>query len=102
MVIVSVLYPKTKDSTFDFEYYLKTHIPLVKSRWSEMGLTSVNLIQGTAAIDGGTPSYELIGQLMFDSIESLQNALSRHGNEILGDIPNFTNVQPIIQTGKAL
>lgn len=102
MVIVSVLYPKTKDSSFDLAYYLQTHIPLVKSLWSEMGLRNVDLVQGTAAIDGGMPSYELIGQLTFDSTDSLQSALSRHGDEILGDIPNFTNVQPIIQTGKAL
>jgi uncharacterized protein (TIGR02118 family) len=102
MVIVSVLYPKTKDSRFDVEYYLGTHIPLVKSLWSEMGLKSVDLVQGTAAIDRGMPTFELIGQLTFDSADSLENALSRHGNEILGDIPNFTNVQPIIQTGKTL
>jgi uncharacterized protein (TIGR02118 family) len=102
MVILSVLYPKTKDSKFDLEYYLETHIPLVKSRWSEMGLRDVDLVQGTAAVDGGAATYEVIGQLAFDSTESLENALSRHGNEIIADIPNFTNVQPIIQAGKPL
>ncbi|MFL6416675.1 MAG: EthD family reductase [Bryobacteraceae bacterium] len=102
MVIVSVLYPKTKESRFDIEYYLRTHIPLVKSRWSDMGLTSIDLIQRTAAISGGVPRYEVIGQLTFESTESLEKALSQHGGEILGDIPNFTDVQPIIQTGRSL
>ena len=29
MVMVTVLYPKTRESHFDFGYYLHHHIPLV-------------------------------------------------------------------------
>jgi uncharacterized protein (TIGR02118 family) len=102
MIILSVLYPKTAESKFDVDYYLGTHIPLVRSRWSGMGLQKVDITHGTAALDGGMPGYELIGQLTFESEESLSRALRQYGNEIISDIPKFTNVQPIIQTGKVL
>lgn len=102
MIIVSVLYPKTTESRFDVDYYLRTHIPLVRSRWSAMGLQKVDLLQGASSLDGGAPTYEVMGQLTFESQESLEKALTQYGNEILSDIPNFTNVQPIIQTGKVL
>lgn len=33
---VSVLYPR--DATFNMEYYLATHMPLVKKSWTRYGL----------------------------------------------------------------
>ena len=35
--------------------------------------------------------------LRFDSVEAFQKAFGPHAAEITGDIPNYTNVQPIIQ-----
>lgn len=97
MVAVTVLYPKTESSHFDFEYYLTRHIPMVQARWGAMGLTGAELLRGSAAMDGSAPAYELVGKLLFTSVEAMQAALEVHGAEILGDIPNFTNVQPLIQ-----
>jgi hypothetical protein len=37
MVLVSVMYPNEAGSSFNHEYYLQKHIPLVRERWS-MGL----------------------------------------------------------------
>lgn len=100
MITLSVLYPKGSGSRFDLDYYLQTHVPLVKSRLSDLGLEKLEVAQGTSALDGGTPAFELIAQLTFTSLQQLQEALSRHGGEIIGDIPNFTNIQPIMQIGK--
>lgn len=102
MITVSVCYPKNATSRFDFDYYLKRHIPLVVSRWAGMGLAKAELLKGSAALDGGGPGFELIGLLSFDSIESMRSALEVHGNEIIADIPNFTNVQPLIQVNEPL
>jgi len=41
MITISVMYPAGKGATFDQEYYLKKHIPLVKQRWQSMGLKAV-------------------------------------------------------------
>jgi uncharacterized protein (TIGR02118 family) len=102
MVIATVLYPKTRESRFDFSYYLQSHIPLVKDRLQGVGLESVRLLRGMASLDGGAPLFEVIGQLTFPSMEQLQGALAQHGQEIIGDIPNFTDVQPIIQIDEPL
>jgi uncharacterized protein (TIGR02118 family) len=97
MTIVSVLYSKSSDSHFDHDYYLQKHIPLVQARWATMGLEGVELMRGVASSDGTPPSFELIALLSFDSTDQFQAALAKFGAEIVGDIPNFTNVQPVIQ-----
>ncbi|MBS1798925.1 MAG: EthD family reductase [Acidobacteria bacterium] len=96
MVIVSVLYPKTADSHFDHDYYLKTHTPLVKSTWTPTGLERVEIFRGVSTPDGSAPAYELIAHLAFTSTGHLNKSLAA-GAAVLGDIANFTNVQPIIQ-----
>jgi uncharacterized protein (TIGR02118 family) len=101
MVIVSVLYPAI-ESGFNHDYYLQTHVPLVKSRWMPMGLTNVELMRGAATLDGATIPFELIGLLTFASMEQMQSALSAHGAEIIGDIPNFTAATPQIQINDAI
>jgi uncharacterized protein (TIGR02118 family) len=66
MVILTVIYPKTSESHFDLDYYLQTHIPLVRSRLTRMGMESIHLMRGTGALDAGLPSFEIIAQLHFD------------------------------------
>ena len=97
MITVSVLYPKTADSRFDYDYYLGTHIPMVKARWTPTGLERVQLLRAASTLDGSTPAYELIGLLTFASPEAASQSIAAHGAEIIDDIPNFTNVQPVVQ-----
>ena len=103
MFSVTVLYPKTATSRFDMEYYLNHHTPLVRERLTPMGLTGVDLKEGIA---GGTPgttqAYTMITQLNFGSMEDLQSAMATHGPELIGDIPNFTDVQPQMQISQSV
>ena len=102
MVTLTVLYPKSESSHFDHEYYRNTHIPLVRERFTAMGLTGVRLLRGTATPDGAAPPFELIGMLTFSSAAELTAALEAHGGEVMADIPNFTNIQAVIQTSEDL
>lgn len=101
MILLTALYPKTADSRFDMDYYLNQHTPLVQERLTPMGLTGIDLEEGLA---GGAPdspaAYVLIGRLKFNTIEELQTALTVHGPELMGDIPNFTDVQPLMQISR--
>jgi uncharacterized protein (TIGR02118 family) len=99
---VSVLYPNTPGSRFDRDYYVEKHSPLVRERWSDMGLTELRLLHGTGAPDGSPAAYQVIALLSFTSAEALQAALGAHGAEILGDVPRFTDVQPLIQVNAPL
>lgn len=95
---ITVLYPNDEGSTFDMDYYLNTHIPLVRQRWEPMGMTSLKLVKGVATTDPNTPApYQVIAILEFDSMDSFRQAGAAHGAEITGDIANFTSVRPVIQ-----
>ena len=102
MVLVSVMYPNQPGSRFDERYYLDRHIPLVRQRWESMGLTDLRLLRGTSTPDGGPAPYRVTALLTFESPDALQKAASAHGREIFGDIPNFTDVQPVAQVNEAL
>ena len=100
MIKVTVVYPNCPGSRFDIAYYCKTHIPLVQ-RLLGTALKGVAVEQGIA---GGTPSsaapYLAIGQLQFDSVEAFQANFGPQAQEIMSDIPHYTNVQPVIQVSE--
>jgi uncharacterized protein (TIGR02118 family) len=102
MIVVSVMYPATADARFDMQYYLAKHVPMVGERWGKMGLREAKVLQGVGAPDGGAAAYSVIALLTFESADALQQAMAQHGNEIVGDIANFTNVMPVIQVNNVL
>jgi uncharacterized protein (TIGR02118 family) len=102
MVLVSAMYPNEPGSRFDHDYYLQNHIPMVRERWSPMGLEDLRLVRGVGAGDGSPPPYQVIALLTFRSLQDFQKAAEAHVQEILDDIPNFTSVQPVIQINEDL
>jgi uncharacterized protein (TIGR02118 family) len=96
MIKVSVLYPNSAGATFDHAYYTSKHMPMVQKK-----VTTCKGISAEKGIAGGTPgsqpSYIAIGHLLFDSVEAFQSGFGPHANEILSDIPNYTNTQPVLQ-----
>lgn len=102
MVLVSVMYPAGAGSRFDMDYYLGHHMPLVRERWSPMGLHEAKVVKGTGTPDGGAPTYQVMALLSFDSVDAFKAAASTHGAEIFGDIPKFTDVQPVVQFNDVL
>jgi uncharacterized protein (TIGR02118 family) len=102
MVIVSVIYPASEGARFDVDYYLKTHVPMVGMHAKDSGLREVKVLRGSSAPGGGAPAHLMMALLSFDSAAGFEQVLERHGAEIIGDIPNFSNVQPIIQINDVL
>jgi len=102
MVIVSVMYPASAGAKFDIDYYRETHIPLVGARWNDCGLRDAKVLTGVGAPGDGAPAYSVIALLTFDSAADFEQAVARHGAEIIGDIPNFSSVQPVIQVNDVL
>ena len=103
MPTVTVTYPRCEGATFDFDYYQATHLPLVASRWRNAGLTGAQALRGTSAADGSAAPYLAIALISFDTDESMHAAMTGpHIGEIAGDIPNFTNVQPVIQINEKI
>lgn len=95
MILVSVMYPAGEK--FDTDYYLKSHMPLVKERWSAHGLKNAQAIMGVAKPDGSAPDYQMIALMTFGSLDEFKAAGKAHGKEIFADIPNFTKAQAVVQ-----
>tara|TARA_B110000211_G_C13875384_1_gene462688 strand:+ start:264 stop:587 length:324 start_codon:yes stop_codon:yes gene_type:complete len=101
-VKVSVLYPNTENAKFDFDYYTGTHLQLVG------GLLGGALLGATAEkglggpTPGSAPEFIGMGNMYFNTIEDFQNAFGPNAEKIMGDLPNFTNIQPVIQISEVL
>jgi uncharacterized protein (TIGR02118 family) len=97
MIKVSVLYPAGETTKFDMDYYCKSHMPMVQ-RTLGAACKSMAVEQG---LGGGTPdappTFAAMGHLYFDSVAEFQTAFAPHAEAIMADIPNYTNVQPVIQ-----
>ena len=97
MIKVSVFYPDAEGKKFNLEYYLNKHVPMVQGKLGNV-LKGAAVEVGLAGMDPGSPApYKVMGHLYFDSVEAFQAAFGLHGQSIMGDIPNFTDIQPVIQ-----
>jgi uncharacterized protein (TIGR02118 family) len=97
VIKVSILYPHSEGSKFDMDYYVSKHIPMVVDLTGEACKGSA-VEQG---LSGGTPdeppAYAAMGHLLFESVEAFQQAFGPHADQIMADIPNYTDIQPKIQ-----
>ena len=97
MIKVSVFYPDREGSKFDMDYYCNSHIPMVREKLGP-ACKNVAVEHGIAgATPGSRPGFIAMGHLYFDSVEAFQKAFGPHADAIMGDIPNYTDIQPTIQ-----
>ncbi len=97
MIKVSVLYPATAGGKFDMDYYLKKHMPMVQQKLGP-ACKRMAVDQGIAGGAPGAPAtYAAMGHLYFETADAFQSAFAPHAQAIMGDIPNYTNIQPVIQ-----
>jgi uncharacterized protein (TIGR02118 family) len=96
MYCVSVAYPQQSGGTFDFDYYINNHIPMVAG-FLPNSLSKTEVRKGAQSPDGSAPSYVCLANIWIHSTGEFEAALAEHGKEIMGDVPNFTNIEPILQ-----
>lgn len=102
MVKVTILYPNSEGAIFDMDYYASKHMPMVADLLGAV-LKSYEIDKG---IGGRTPEdsipYLAIGYLYFENLTDYQNGMAENGGKIVSDIPNYTNIQPIIQISEVM
>ena len=102
MIKVHILYPNHPGVRFDMAYYTGSHMPMVQAKIGA-ACTGFTVDSGMA---GGAPGqaapYVAIGALLVTSVEAFGAAMGQHGAEIMGDIPNYTDAQPVIQISEVL
>ena len=72
-------------------------MPLVKKKLGA-ACKGVFVERGLGGVTPGTPpAFVAMGHALFDSVESFQFAFEPHAAELMGDVSNFTSIEPIIQ-----
>ncbi len=79
MQFATVTYPSKDGAKFDFDYYMKTHIPLV------CGLlgTSIEVCKGTSAMPGDPPAFVCVARIKISGPEEFALAMAKHGAQII-------------------
>jgi len=102
MIKVTILYPNGDGKKFDMDYYSTTHMPMI-ARLLGDSLKKFEIDKGIA---GRTPDdpipYLAIGYLYFDRLSAFQNSFRPHAEKIVNDVPNYTNIQPVLQISEIL
>ena len=102
MIKVSVMYPNTPGARFDHEYYRDKHMPLVKARLGD-ACKFYTVDKGLAGGAPGAPAtYVGMCHIYADSVEAFQKGFGPHAQEIMGDIPNYTDLSPVIQISEVV
>lgn len=102
MIKVSVMYPNSPGVQFNHGYYRDTHMPLVKAKMGE----HCKFYTVDKGLAGGTPdappSYVAMCHIYCDAVESFLAGFGPHAKEIMADVPNYTNAQPLVQISEVV
>src|ERR1700744_5455256 len=97
MITLHGLCPNRDGATFDVDYYLTSHIPMLK-RVLGSALKGCVVEQGLGGRDPGTKA-EFAGRChpLCDSVESYQQAIGPVPGQIRNHVANYASEAPIIQ-----
>jgi uncharacterized protein (TIGR02118 family) len=92
MIRVLVAYPRTEGTKFDTDYYVGTHMDLVRSK-----LPGIVRAEADIALDDTQPYYA-VAHMVFESMEAFGAAMGAPtAGEVMADIANYTDVAPTLQ-----
>ncbi len=102
MIKITILYPNGEGKTFDMDYYATKHMPMVAELMGD-AMKGFAIDKGIA---GRTPEdaipYLAIGYLYFDSLEAYGEAFGPVAEQIVNDVRNYTNIEPVVQVSEVL
>ena len=99
MYCLTVSYPKSDGSHFDYVYYREKHIPLCRELFSAHGLCGTVLRTNEGKGPGAADLNYATIDIMFESAEHLGAAMQSGGKAVGEDVPKYTDVQPIMSFG---
>ena len=104
MVKIVIMYPNKAGAHFDMRYYIDEHMPKsIELLSSHAGFQSVSVERGVGGtVPGSEPTFIAMCEYLFNSVEDFLEAFLPHAEVLQGDIPNYTNVEPVIQFNEVL
>ncbi|MBS9463435.1 EthD family reductase [Flagellimonas sp. 389] len=102
MVKVIILYPNSEGKTFNMDYYANKHMPMIAHVMGD-ALQCYTIDKGISGRTADDPiPYLAIGYLYFNKLSDYRNAFPPNAKKIVGDVPNYTNIQPIVQISEVM
>jgi uncharacterized protein (TIGR02118 family) len=97
MIRVTFLYPNKPGSRFNADYYIDVHMPLAM-RLLTPALKGVSAEVGiSSAMPDQPPPNAAIATFDFESAQAFTEAVMPHYLDLQGDIPNYTDIEPVVQ-----
>jgi uncharacterized protein (TIGR02118 family) len=97
MIRIAAIYPNTAGSRFDGAYYTGQHTAFARELLDPHGLMAISTSLGHAALDGGAPPFWAYSEMAFPSRQAFDAAIAACGAALFADIPNYTDVTPVLQ-----
>jgi uncharacterized protein (TIGR02118 family) len=102
MIKVTAVYPQREGARMDAAYYVERHVPLVRRLVGD-SLKGASVSRGLASIAPGQPApFVLVADFLFESVDTFQAAFGPHAQQIMADVPNFTDIAPQIFISEVL
>lgn len=102
MIKMAIYYPAGEGKTFDMDYYVDKHMAMAAELMGD-ALKAMVIDKG---LSGPTPeidaSYVAVGYFYFESMSDFQEAMGPISPKLRADIPNYTNIQPVIQISEVV
>src|ERR1700712_2990380 len=100
MIKFTVLYPYSEGSRFDHDYYKAKHVPMAQEKMSSVRYEIERGVSGPAP--GSQPAFHALVHFYFNSLDEFYAALAKGGADLGADVPNYTDVGPIIQVSEVV
>lgn len=102
MIKMAIIYPNEEGKTFDMDYYSNKHMPMAAGLLGD-AMKAMSIDKGLGGGGPDTPAPNIaVGYFYFETMADFQNAMGPNRDQIKADVPNYTNIQPIIQISEVL
>jgi len=102
MIKVTVMYLNRPGARFDHTYYRDKHMPLVQARMGK-NCKHYSVDKGLSGGAPGAPApYVAMCHIFCESVEAFQRGFGPHEQEIMADIPKYTDLSPVIQISEVV
>jgi uncharacterized protein (TIGR02118 family) len=94
MQCLTMLYPNKPGANFDFDYYLKRHIPWARTLVPDLG---TEIRRGISTPTGDAAQFVCLCRFWIRSENRYREAMQNYGKHLITDLGNFTNIEPVVQ-----
>ena len=102
MKCINILYPAKDNDGFDFEFYIKRHVPLIKDILGS-SLHRIEVRKGASAQDGSSaPNYTCVISIWIADWPAYEKAIAARASELIAEVPLFTKVMPQMQIDEVI